>query len=112
MNIGSRSLADWIEMAPEVGADGTTFSSVSVALSSELPGPAVPGFQNCRVLMASVDQVAFTLRESRDDMYVTARDLTEFRDSDSSPSVRLSTIRDCFLSSPHHFVQASRTTEA
>ena len=38
-------------MAAEVGAEGTTFSSVSVALSSELPGPAVPGFQNCSVLM-------------------------------------------------------------
>lgn len=28
------------------GADGTTFPSVSVALSRVLPGPAVPGFQN------------------------------------------------------------------
>jgi hypothetical protein len=41
-----------METAPDVGAEGTTVSSVSVALSRELPGPAVPGFQNCKVLMA------------------------------------------------------------
>lgn len=29
------------------GAEESTFSSVSVALSSELPGATVPGFQNC-----------------------------------------------------------------
>ena len=41
-----------MEIALDVGAEETTFSSVSVALSRELPGPAVPGFQNCKVLIS------------------------------------------------------------
>lgn len=40
-----------MEIAAEVGAEETTFSSVCVALSSELPGATVPGFQNCKELM-------------------------------------------------------------
>ena len=49
LNIGRRSLADWIETYAPRGAEETTLSSVSVARSSVLPGPTVPGFQNCRV---------------------------------------------------------------
>jgi hypothetical protein len=48
LNMGSRSLAVWIEYEAEVGADWTTFSSVSDARSRVLPGPDVPGFQNCK----------------------------------------------------------------
>ena len=33
----------------EAGADGTIFSSISVALSTLLPGLTVPGLQNCNV---------------------------------------------------------------
>lgn len=48
LKMGSLSLAPCIPIYPEDGALWITFSSVSVALSRLLPGPAVPGFQNWR----------------------------------------------------------------
>lgn len=42
-----------MESNDELGAEGTTAPSVSVALSRELPGPAVPGFQNCSDMVVS-----------------------------------------------------------
>jgi hypothetical protein len=47
LKIGSLSRAEEID-EEYMGADCMTFSSVSVALSSVLPGPVVPGFQNLR----------------------------------------------------------------
>lgn len=48
LKIGKRSRADDIETEAPKGADESTLPSASVARSRVLPGPAVPGFQNCR----------------------------------------------------------------
>ncbi len=44
-----------MEYDDEVGADDITASSVSVALSKVLPGPVVPGLQNCRDILEEVE---------------------------------------------------------
>ena len=53
LKIGRRSREAEMDNNDELGAEGTTASSVSVALSRELPGPAVPGFQNCSDMVVS-----------------------------------------------------------
>jgi len=50
LNIGNCCLWAWRDNAVDLGADDRTISSVSDALSSRLPGPTVPGFQNCMVI--------------------------------------------------------------
>lgn len=48
LKMGRRSRADCTDRTCVIGAEEMIFPSVSVALSRVLPGPAVPGFQNCR----------------------------------------------------------------
>lgn len=45
--MGNRCLCAWSDNVVDIGADDRTTSSVSDALSNKLPGPIVPGFQNC-----------------------------------------------------------------
>ena len=58
LKMGSLSLAPCMPRYPEDGALCITFSSVSVALSRLLPGPAVPGFQNWRDVICRGGRVA------------------------------------------------------
>jgi hypothetical protein len=64
LNIGNCCLWAWRDNVAEVGADDRTTPSVSDALSSRLPGPSVPGFQNCMatVIFPRVGGDALVLR--------------------------------------------------
>ena len=57
-------------MAADSGAEESTFSSASVARSSELPGATVPGFQNCIADM--VRRVEARLIDYRLSLFVAA----------------------------------------
>jgi hypothetical protein len=76
--MGNRCFWAWSDNVVDIGADDRTASSASDALSSRLPGPIVPGFQNCiaavkmnrlalsRVRCGMTDSLWVSLSDSRD----------------------------------------------
>lgn len=65
LKMGKRSRWAWTDELYD-GADCTTLPSASVALSSVLPGPVVPGFQNVKLAVISAGgsfELNYTVRD-------------------------------------------------